>query len=95
MSVLKRSVSKHNVRIRLGKSASKFEQQYMSALEAKRSLHGCGRVLVIDDVATEGSTLKCAFQAIRSVNPKCEVLAATAGLMAVKAVVRGNAGLMH
>ena len=86
------SISKHKVRVHQHQSASAFEKRYLSALRVSRAARRYRRILVLDDVATEGSTIRCASKVIRAIS-ECDVFAATAGLMAVKAVVNGNAGL--
>lgn len=51
------------------------------------SLAATKRVLLVDDVCTEGSTLRECGTAISQAYPDVEVVAATAGQMTVKQVV--------
>ena len=46
------------------------------------------RLLLIDDVITEGTTLDCVFRRVREIHPDAEVAATTAGQMIVKAVIK-------
>ena len=55
---------------------------------------GLSRILLLDDVSTEGSTLRCAVQAFREVNADCSIVAATAGQMILKSVVRDKTVLV-
>ena len=44
-------------------------------------------MLLIDDVCTEGSTLRACTAGLRAKNPELQVAAATAGQMTVRAAV--------
>lgn len=85
---LNASISKRKVRGEQGATALQFERKYYDALSASERLANFNQVLIIDDVTTEGSTLRCAIRRIQDVNPKCKVSAVTAGQMIVKAVVK-------
>jgi predicted amidophosphoribosyltransferase len=85
---LTKAISKRHLRGEQGVTALQFEKKYYKALSASKKLANLNRVLIVDDVATEGSTLRCAVQRALDRNPKCKVYAATAGQMIVKAVVR-------
>jgi predicted amidophosphoribosyltransferase len=83
---LKTAISKRNLRS-AGCTRTQFEKKYYAALQVDEKIKQHSRVLVIDDVSTEGSTLKCACNRIRSVHPSCHLFAATAGQMILKGVV--------
>lgn len=70
-----------------------FERAYLSALEVSEKVRAFGRVLLLDDVCTEGTTIGCAYRRIREVHPSCEISAVTAGQMIVKAVVKDEQAL--
>ena len=52
------------------------------------------RVLLVDDVCTEGSTLRVCAGAIHSHNPTAQIVAVTAGQMTVKQAIRNAATLI-
>jgi len=80
-------ISKHGLRTGLGLSAATFELRYGSLLCVSDAIKSRSRILLIDDVCTEGSTLRSAVNAIKSVNTTCELVAGTAGQMILKSVV--------
>jgi len=57
---LKQPISKHRLRTDLGLTANQFERRYREALTADAGARGLSRILLLDDVCTEGSTLRCA-----------------------------------
>jgi predicted amidophosphoribosyltransferase len=81
------AISKRRIRGEQGATALQFEKKYYDALSASEKLATVNKVLILDDVATEGSTLRCAVRRILERNPKCNIYAATAGEMIRKAVV--------
>jgi hypothetical protein len=85
---LTKAISKRQVRGEQGATPLQFEKKYYEALSASEKFANLNQVLIVDDVATEGSTLRCAVRRILERNPKCNVYAATAGQMIVKAVVK-------
>lgn len=89
---LDRPISKRRL-LASGYRARQFEGMYYAALSASDRLANYRRVLVVDDVCTEGTTLRSALRRIREVNPSCESTAATAGQMIVKAVVKNEPAL--
>lgn len=91
---LTKPISKKRLRVRRGLTATQFEAKYTAALKVKPELKRANSVLLVDDVATDGSTLRCAVEAIHALNPNCSVSAATAGLMIKKQVVRSVTGLI-
>ena len=52
------------------------------------------RLILLDDVCTEGSTLSACLDALHVINPGLEVVAATAGQMTVRAAVRRERDLV-
>lgn len=80
-------ISKRKLRTGLGYGASAFEAAYAEALSAHGRLAKASSVLLVDDVCTEGSTLRACAEAMRELNPDVHVVTATAGQMAVKNAV--------
>ena len=66
----------------------KFERRYLSLLEVSDSIAERESVIVLDDVATRGSTLQCMIRALRKVNPGLKILAVTAGQMVLMSTCR-------
>jgi predicted amidophosphoribosyltransferase len=82
---LDRPISKRT----LSASAAQFETAYGGVLAVKARLaRSHDRILLVDDVATRGSTLTCAARAISHVHPEARIGAATAGLMTLVSTVR-------
>ncbi len=71
-----------------------FEDAYYRACEADADATDLGRVLLVDDVCTEGSALSAATSRLRDADPECEVGAATAGQMVVKDAVADEQPLL-
>lgn len=69
-------------------SAAEFENAYGSALIVKSLPSGTKSALLLDDVCTEGSTLRAAAIALKATHPGLTLTAVTAGQMTVKSVVR-------
>lgn len=91
---LDRPISKHKLRIHHGLTAGQFEAKYIAALQVDPKAKSLKRVLLIDDVCTEGSTLRSAITKLRSENADVEVSVATAGQMILKSVVKSETGLL-
>lgn len=91
---LTKPISKRVLRA-AGYTARQFESAYYQALavDAEKAKH-YRRLLLVDDVCTEGSTLRAALWRLREANPTCKVVAATAGQMIVKAVVQDEEPLL-
>jgi predicted amidophosphoribosyltransferase len=87
-------ISKHKLRIHQGLTAGQFELKYSAALCVDPRAKNLRRVLLLDDVCTEGSTLRSAITKLRSENADFEVSVATAGQMILKSVVSSEAGLL-
>jgi len=71
-----------------GWTQTQFEYRYYQLLKVDLEVRKYSRILVLDDVCTNGSTLDCALRRIREVHPECELTATTAGQMIVKNVIR-------
>jgi predicted amidophosphoribosyltransferase len=71
-----------------------FEQEYGDLLQVDPAIQRADRILLVDDVCTNGSTLRSAARKIQTVNSDCEIVAATAGQMVVKAVVADESVLL-
>src|SRR5205085_5713552 len=78
-------ISKRQVSAAYGRHG--FEAAYRRALVVNHVLRDGMRILLVDDTCTRGSTLTVASEQIRKSYPACEVVAATAGQMILKAVV--------
>ena len=89
---LTRPISKRRMRA-AGYTAAQFQARYASALAIPAAARLPKRLLLLDDVCTEGSTLACATRSLLAHQSDCEVTAASAGQMVVKAVVANAAGL--
>ncbi|MBV9925680.1 MAG: hypothetical protein JOZ96_11735 [Acidobacteria bacterium] len=89
---LNRSISKRRL-MNSRYTRREFEDMYMGALEVSDRVRNFVRPLIVDDVCTEGTTLRCALRRIQEAHPECEATAATAGQMIVKAVVRKEGNL--
>lgn len=87
-------VSKKSLRLGRGFSANDFAFAYRMKLAVVRSGPRYKRLLLVDDVCTEGSTLTECAKKLRSTNPGCEVIAATAGQMTVRAAVQNEDDLI-
>lgn len=88
-------ISKRKLRGTYGYTAWDFETSYNAALTARDVPEGDKKVLLIDDVCTEGSTLRVTARALKTANPGLTVVAATAGQMTVRAVVRDVDALLE
>lgn len=84
---LTKPVSKRRLRLGQGYSAAAFERAYEKVLQADPKAASVGAVLLVDDVCTEGSTLRVCAEAIHALNPDATVVAATAGQMTVRQAV--------
>lgn len=91
---LRHPISKKRLRTQGGMNASGFESKYLDALEVSARLSQFSQVLLVDDVCTEGSTLRAAAAKLRRENQALEIAATTAGQMILKNVVRSEAGLV-
>ena len=67
---------------------AQFEHRYRSLLQVVNEIANLRSVIVIDDVATRGSTLRCMVRALRTVNDELEILAVTAGQMILASTCR-------
>ena len=74
-----------------GCTITEFEHSYYDALRAEVSPDE-ERMLLVDDVATRGSTVAQAIRVLREQQPKATIVVATAGQMIVKEVVVDDSG---
>ena len=71
-----------------GSTQAHFEHQYDQLLHVHARIRIYQRILLLDDVCTEGSTLSCALRRIRDTHPHAQLSATTAGQMLLKSVVK-------
>ena len=89
MLSLSLSVSKRRMQAD-GYTVAQFERRYRKGLRANVPADA-GRILLVDDVMTRGSTAAQALRAIREQQPEAVVVVATAGQMIVKEAVAEDA----
>ncbi len=75
-----------------GYGPAEFQARYRGLLEVDPGIANVGRIILLDDVITKGSTLSVAAAALRAVNPEIEIVVAAAGQMILKAVVADENG---
>lgn len=83
------SISKRSL-IAAGYTVAEFESLYSAKLKLDPAISGLGRILLVDDTATHGSTLQVATRKIFAANPGCSIVAATAAQMILKHVVKSE-----
>jgi predicted amidophosphoribosyltransferase len=66
---------------------NRFQKHYQDRLKIAKRIRRYGRILIVDDVCTNGTTLNVVSECIKEFHPKCELLAATAGQMMLKGVL--------
>ena len=71
-----------------GLTQSQFEHQYRQLLHVDAGIRRYPRILLLDDVCTEGSTLNSALRRIHDTHPQSQLSATTAGQMILKSVVK-------
>jgi predicted amidophosphoribosyltransferase len=91
---LKRPISKRRF-LSAGRSPAHFEQQYRQVLTVNPSITRYARILLLDDVCTQGSTLNCALRKIRETHPTSHLTATTAGQMLLKSVVTDEHSILR
>jgi adenine/guanine phosphoribosyltransferase-like PRPP-binding protein len=72
-----------------------FETEYAAALRVDAAVREFTRVLIVDDICHDGSTLSAALAAIRSVNGQLTAVAASAGQIAIPATIRDLRSLLE
>ncbi len=87
---LSRSISKRT----LGLPARDFENRYRRALDVSSRVADYRRILLLDDVATRGSTINVAAEAMMELNPSLVVVAITAGRMIIKSSMRNESAII-
>lgn len=90
---LSRPITKSRMRS-AGASRGKFEAAYADALRTHASLAERGSILLVDDVCTHGSTIRCALMAIKEASPGALVVAAAAGQMIMRESVQNETRLV-
>jgi predicted amidophosphoribosyltransferase len=78
----------------LGLAPRYFEARYARALEVSSTVAQYRRIVLLDDVATWGSTVAAAASRMVSLNPALEILAVTAGRMILKSSVRDEVQIL-
>ncbi len=92
---LERVVSKRALRTNLGYSAAEFEAAYARNLAIDTEAATAARILLVDDVCTEGSTLRVCARALGQPSRGCSVVASTAGQMVVRPAVVDSSPLLR
>ena len=87
---LSASISKRRMQA-AGSTPAQFESAYREALQADVPADA-GRILLVDDVMTRGSTAAQALHVLREQRPEAEVVVATAGQMIVMEAVVDERG---
>lgn len=85
---LREPISKRRLMLDEGWTTAQFEVRYRELLEVADSVRELDSVVILDDVATRGSTLRCMVRALRAVKRDIEILAVTAGQMILTATCR-------
>jgi predicted amidophosphoribosyltransferase len=91
---LETDISKGARRAVDGIPAAQFEAEYAERLKLDDVVRDVSRLLVVDDICQEGSTLTAGLAAIRSANHHATAVAAVAGQMATRAAVRDHRSLL-
>ncbi len=72
-----------------------FEQKYYETPLVDPRVRSYERMLVLDDVLTEGSTVLCAVRKARENSVEAKIVVATAGQMIGKQVVGDEGGIVR
>lgn len=78
-----------------GASRVQFERAYHHALEVSDAARLLPNILLVDDVITHGSTMRCAVRKIQETAPQSRISLASAGQMIVKAAVADDASFVE
>lgn len=85
---LREALSKRRLMQDEGWTMPQFERRYQATLDVDEDVRNLRSVMVVDDVATRGSTLRCVVRALRDVRRDLEVVAVTAGQMILTGTCR-------
>jgi predicted amidophosphoribosyltransferase len=88
-------ISKRRLRTDRGYTANQFEQKYYETLTVDPRVNSYERLLLLDDVSTEGSTVRCAVRRIHENSADAAIVVATAGQMIVKHVVAADDAIVR
>lgn len=91
---LKTAISKGALRRVHGLSAAEFEAAYAEALDVDAAVGRIDRLLIIDDICNEGSTLSAALASVRDANEEITAIGAAVGQMASREAVRDERFLL-
>jgi hypothetical protein len=94
MLELSAPISKRRLRGELGYSAAMFECAYRSRLVVDDAVRSLTRIVLVDDVCTEGSTIRATASALQAANQSLDIVAVTAGQMTVRAAVEHEEDLI-
>lgn len=89
------AISKRGLRTTMGFTAREFETEYAGRLLVDQEAGQGGRLLLVDDVCTEGSTLRVCAEALAWANDTSAIVAATAGQMVVRRAVSDASSLLE
>ncbi len=87
-------ISKRKLRAGNGLSAAAFESRLNAVVTASSQFRTAQRVLLVDDVCTEGSTLRVCADSAHRINPNLSIVAVAGGQMAVRHVVKDETPLL-
>lgn len=93
---LSQPISKRRLRTQQGMTAKDYERLYYETLTLRTGPSALfKRLLLLDDVSTEGSTVRAAVRRLREQNRDAEIIVATAGQMLLKHVVLNKKGVVR
>jgi predicted amidophosphoribosyltransferase len=89
------AISKRRLRTMQGLGYRQFEARYYQALQVDSTAGTLGRILLVDDVCTEGSTMRSAARRLAEASPHAEIVLAAAGQMVVRPAVLDETALLQ